>query len=89
MDADTIITAISSVGFPIVASCALFYLLREIIAKITNSLEKQSVLIEQQTKSTDKQTETLEKLNTTIEKFEYRFDLLEKDMQEIKTIVSK
>ena len=89
MDAETIVSAISSVGFPIVACCALFYLIREIITKITNGLDKQSILIEQQTKSTDKQTETLEKLNSTIEKFEYRFDMLEKDMQEIKTIVSK
>lgn len=89
MEAETIIAAISSVGFPIVACCAMFYLIREIITKITQSLEKQSVLMEQQTKSTDKQTETLEKLNVTIGKFEYRLDLLEKDLTDIKDIVSK
>lgn len=89
MEVDAIITAISTVGFPIVACGALFYLIREIINKITNSLEKQSVLMEQQTKSTEKQTETLEKLNTTIGKFEYRLDVLEKGLVDIKDLVSK
>ena len=86
---ETIVTAISTLGFPIVACCALFYMLREIITKITGSLDKQSVLMEQQTKSTEKQTEALEKLNTTIDKFDYRLDNVEKDLTEIKNIVSK
>lgn len=89
MDPNEIISAISTLGFPIVACCALFYMLREIITKITGSLDKQSVLMEQQTKSTEKQTETLEKLNVTIGKFEYRLDLLEKDLTDIKDVVSK
>ena len=39
MDVNSIISAIGSVGFPIVACCALFYLYNETITKITNTLE--------------------------------------------------
>lgn len=35
-----IITAIGSVGFPIVACCAMFWLYNETITKITTTLEK-------------------------------------------------
>lgn len=38
MDMNDIITAIGSVGFPIVACCGLFYLYNETITKITNTL---------------------------------------------------
>ena len=40
MDANTIIQAIGSVGFPIVACCALFYLYDKTITKLTTTLEK-------------------------------------------------
>ena len=40
MDANTIISAIGSVGFPIVACCALFYLYDKTITKLTTTLEK-------------------------------------------------
>lgn len=40
MDANAIIQAIGSVGFPIVACCALFYLYDKTITKLTNTLEK-------------------------------------------------
>lgn len=40
MDANAIISAIGSVGFPIVACCALFYLYDKTITKLTNTLEK-------------------------------------------------
>lgn len=39
MDVNSIIAAIGSVGFPIVACCGLFYLYNETITKITNTLE--------------------------------------------------
>ena len=39
MDINTIIQAIGSVGFPIVACCGLFYLYNETITKITNTLD--------------------------------------------------
>lgn len=39
MDVNAIITAIGSVGFPIVACCGLFYLYNETITKITNTLD--------------------------------------------------
>ena len=40
MDANTLISAIGSVGFPIVACCALFYLYDKTITKLTTTLEK-------------------------------------------------
>ena len=40
MDANTIISAIGSVGFPIVACCALFYLYDKTITKLTATLDK-------------------------------------------------
>lgn len=40
MDVNTIISAIGSVGFPIVACCALFYLYDKTITKLTATLEK-------------------------------------------------
>ena len=40
MDANTVIQAIGSVGFPIVACCALFYLYDKTITKLTATLEK-------------------------------------------------
>lgn len=40
MDANTIISAIGSVGFPIVACCALFYLYDKTITKLTTTLDK-------------------------------------------------
>lgn len=40
MDANTIIAAIGSVGFPIVACCALFYLYDKTITKLTTTLDK-------------------------------------------------
>ena len=39
MDVNTLVAAIGSVGFPIVACCGLFYLYNETITKITNTLE--------------------------------------------------
>lgn len=39
MDINTIIQAVGSVGFPIVACCGLFYLYNETITKITNTLD--------------------------------------------------
>lgn len=40
MDANTVIQAIGSVGFPIVACCALFYLYDKTISKLTATLDK-------------------------------------------------
>ena len=40
MDVNTILQAIGSVGFPIVACCALFYLYDKTLTKLTNTLEK-------------------------------------------------
>lgn len=39
MDINALMQAIGSVGFPIVACCALFYLYNETITKITNTLD--------------------------------------------------
>lgn len=40
MDVNIILQAIGSVGFPIVACCALFYLYDKTITKLTTTLEK-------------------------------------------------
>lgn len=40
MDVNVILQAIGSVGFPIVACCALFYLYDKTITKLTTTLEK-------------------------------------------------
>ena len=40
MDPNSIVSAIGSVGFPIVACCALFYLYDKTITKLTTTLEK-------------------------------------------------
>lgn len=39
MDWNSVIQAIGSVGFPIIACCGLFYLYNETITKITNTLD--------------------------------------------------
>lgn len=40
MDASGVIQAIGSVGFPIVACCAMFYLYDKTITKLTSTLER-------------------------------------------------
>lgn len=40
MDVNVILQAIGSVGFPIVACCALFYLYDKTITKLTTTLDK-------------------------------------------------
>ena len=40
MDVNVIIQAIGSVGFPIVACCAMFYLYDKTITKLTTTLER-------------------------------------------------
>lgn len=40
MGVSEIIQAIGSVGFPIVACCAMFYLYDKTITKLTNALER-------------------------------------------------
>lgn len=40
MDVNVILQAIGSVGFPIVACCALFYLYDKTITKLTSTLDK-------------------------------------------------
>lgn len=59
MDANSIIAAIGSVGFPIVACCALFYLYDKTITKLTTTLEKVD-------KTLDKMFERLESVEKQI-----------------------
>lgn len=57
MDWNSVIQAIGSVGFPIVACCGLFYLYNETITKITNTLSmlnKSIELIYEELKKKDK-----------------------------------
>ena len=64
MDANVILSAIGSVGFPIVACCALFYLYDKTISKLTSTL--------------DKVTTTLDKMDNTLERVMDKIDNLEK-----------
>ena len=59
MDANTIIQAIGSVGFPIVACCALFYLYDKTITKLTTTLEKVD-------KTLDKMFERLDRVEKSL-----------------------
>lgn len=68
MDANTVIAAIGSVGFPIVACCALFYLYDKTITKLTSTL--------------DKVTDTLDKMDNTLERVMDKIDNLEKKVNE-------
>ena len=54
-----VLTAIGSVGFPIVACCALFYLYDKTITKLTATLDKVD-------KTLDKVCERLDSLETRI-----------------------
>ena len=55
-----VITAIGSVGFPIVACCALFYLYDKTITKLTTTLDKVD-------KTLDKMFERLERLEKNLD----------------------
>ncbi len=68
MDANVILSAIGSVGFPIVACCALFYLYDKTISKLTSTL--------------DKVTTTLDKMDNTLEKVMDKIDNLEKKVND-------
>lgn len=46
MDANSLIQAIGSVGFPIVACCALFYLYDKTITKLTTTLDKMDTTLD-------------------------------------------
>ena len=67
MDANVILSAIGSVGFPIVACCALFYLYDKTISKLTSTL--------------DKVTGTLDKMDATLERVMDKIDNLEDSMK--------
>ena len=63
MDANVILSAIGSVGFPIVACCALFYLYDKTISKLTSTLDKVTI--------------TLDKMDSTLERVMDKIDNLE------------
>lgn len=60
MDVNTLIQAIGSVGFPIVACCALFYLYDKTITKLTTTLDKVD-------KTLDKMFDKLDQVKHSIE----------------------
>ena len=58
MDVNSWVSAIGSVGFPIIACCGLFYLYNETITKITNTLDlinKSVEMLAEELKREDKQ----------------------------------
>lgn len=60
-DPNFVISTIGSVGFPIVACCALFYLYDKTITKLTATLDKIDSTL-------DKVVDRIDKLETTIRK---------------------
>lgn len=60
MDAQEIISAIGSVGFPIVACCGLFYLYDRTIKDIVNALDNVNTTLNQVNITLDKITRKLE-----------------------------
>ena len=50
MDYNTIIQAIGSVGFPIVACCAMFYLYNKTVTELTQTLTRIDTTIQHLTK---------------------------------------
>lgn len=45
MDANAIVTAISTVGFPVVACCGLFWFANKLVDKITSVIAENTVAI--------------------------------------------
>lgn len=45
MEVDAIITAISTVGFPVVACCGLFWFANKLVDKITDVISENTVAI--------------------------------------------
>lgn len=63
MNGQEIISAIGSVGFPIVACCGLFYLYDRTIKDIVNALDNVNTTLNQVNTTLDKITTKLEGLN--------------------------
>ena len=59
LDVNTLTTLISTVGFPIVACCGLFYLYNKTLTKLTTTLEKVD-------KTLDKMSERIDNLEKKI-----------------------
>ena len=60
MDVQELISAIGSVGFPIVACCGLFYLYDKTIKDIVNALDNVNQTLTQVNSTLDKITQKLE-----------------------------
>lgn len=67
MDPNSLIQAIGSVGFPIVACCALFYLYDKTISKLTSTLEKVDSTNERIATAIDKIFDRLEKMENKLD----------------------
>lgn len=63
MNGQELISAIGSVGFPIVACCGLFYLYDRTIKDIVNALDNVNTTLNQVNTTLDKITTKLEGLN--------------------------
>lgn len=60
MDTQEIVNAISSIGFPIIACCGLFYLYDKTIKDIINALDNVNQTLNTVNKTLDKITDKLE-----------------------------
>lgn len=76
MDGQTIITAISSLGFPIVAAAALFWFVKYIMDSNQRSMDR---LFDEQSKRTDDIKSSLDNNTRVLEKVVDQLSRLDKD----------
>lgn len=76
MDAQTIITAVSSLGFPIVAAAALFWFVTRLLDNNQKFIDK---LFDEQTKRTDDIKNALDNNTRVLEKVVDQLQRLDKD----------
>ena len=57
MDVNGLVQAIGSVGFPIVACCAMFYLYDKTVTKLTSTLERIDKTLDRVLNKLDMETE--------------------------------
>lgn len=76
MDGQTIITAISSLGFPIVAAAALFWFVKYVMDSSQKSMDR---LFDEQNKRTDDIKSSLDNNTRVLEKVVDQLSRLDKD----------
>lgn len=60
MDVQAVLTAISTVGFPIVACCGLFWFANKMVDKMTTTVEENTIAINKLSEKLDKESNNAE-----------------------------